>query len=510
MVSDRGFTRGLHLQFQFERVRLLVIGVFALAATLFTFRDLIGASFTGDDWHYLALFRYIDSPADIFTSNIAATYLYRPVALFVFWLSERAFGIQPTAHYGLNIALHIWVALEVFFLSKATTQRSTLSAWTAAFFLVFPATAATPLWISDRFDLIATAAVLCSLRCMLQWASSAASTQTYLWASALAALIALGSKEVAFALAPSLLLLLALLSERSRSNRLLAAGLMAATVTAALLFRLLALGGWKGDESLSLNFATVASGIQLWVTKFPIAVQTHNGHLALTTVVAVVMLAYFFRRDRPLISVDRQRMKILAILFSLLVGVVVVQSPIAAVALKFSRSPLDTASLRFYYAALAVAFVSAAVLIGAFLRQHNRFTGVTQCIAALALAWCALQSSAQSNAWATATRIEQDRSSSALLEYFKRSTDALQARPCIVRLPAEMAGGVDLDLRFKASLPYADPRVDCAVITDPPQAQTITRLSTCNAEKFLPARSTVPALQPLVRSGTCTFFFLGL
>lgn len=491
-------------------MRLLAIGVFAFAATLFTFRSLIDADFTGDDWHYLALFRHIDSPADIFRTNIAATYLYRPVALFVFWLSERAFGVQPTAHYGLNIALHVWAALEVYFLSKATTERSTLSAWTAAFFLVFPAAAATPLWISDRFDLIATATVLCSLRCMLKWASSAASAPTYLWASALAALIAFGSKEVAFALAPSLLLSLALLRERSRADRLLAGSLLAATVTVALLFRWLALGGWKGDQSLSLNFATVASGIQLWATRLPTAVQTHNGHLALTAVATVAMLAYFFRRDRPLISVDGYRLRILAILLSLLAGIVVVQSPIAAIALKFSSSPLDTVSLRFYYAALAVAFVFAAVLIGGIARQPSRFTGVTQCVAALALAWCALGSSAQSRAWATATRIEKDRSASALLEYFKRSTDALQASPCIVRLPAEMAAGVDLDLRFKALLPYADPRVDCAVITDPPQAQTITRLSTCDAKAFFPARSTVPGLQPLVRSGTCTFFFLGL
>ena len=66
----------------------------------------------------------------------------------------------------------------------------------------------------------------------------------------------------------------------------------------------------------------------------------------------------------------------------------------------------------------------------------------------------------------------------------------------------------DLDLRFKAGLAASDPRMNCALLTEPPQVQTLTRLADCRAPAMLPARSSVATLEPMRRSGTCTYFFL--
>ena len=93
--------------------------VVSMTAMLAMFSSLKVAGFTGDDWHYLALLRHIDSPVDIFTTNIGLSYFYRPITLFVFWLSGSAFGINPIPHYGLNIALHVWVT--------TSTSTSTIS-----------------------------------------------------------------------------------------------------------------------------------------------------------------------------------------------------------------------------------------------------------------------------------------------------------------------------------------------------------------------------------------------
>ncbi len=149
--------------------RALIFFSAALALLFYAFTPLFSAWFAGDDWHYFALFRHIDSVAALFTTNIAASYFYRPIALALNWFSFEVFDLSTTAHYVINLLLHALVGIEIFRLIHTLTGRGVTAAIAAGCFLVFPISAGTPVWFSNRFDLLATYASLAAVRNIIVW-----------------------------------------------------------------------------------------------------------------------------------------------------------------------------------------------------------------------------------------------------------------------------------------------------------------------------------------------------
>ncbi len=490
-----------------ERTRVAGIFFIAIIATWFAFRNVASANFTGDDWLFLAVLRHIDTPLDIFTSNIGGAYFYRPVALFGFWLSESAFGTNAAAHYTINVALHGWVAFEVYAFALLLTHDRQRAAWTAVLFLVFPATAATPLWISDRFDLIATAAMLCSIRQLGAWTAAPTSADNRLWASLDMLLVALGSKEIAFALVPASMLVLLLQTARPLRKRVIAACLIAVVATLSLLVRVLALGGLKGTEGLATNVSAVTSGAVLWFERLPTALQTYNGHygiIFLASMLIIVGWHWRYERSRPETLVAVGLISALAVMA---LGVIIVQSPITALILPRDSESIATGTMRLYYAPLAISFIVLATVPPRF--ELTRFWRMTTTMVLLATTISfAIGGEKQSRNWATHTSNEQQRTAPALAAYAERARLAQDTHPCIVRLPDSVAIQPDLDPRFKANLNRSDPRVNCVLLTNPPQIQTITRHANCNARSVAPARCAPASPAPMQRSGTCTYFFL--
>lgn len=493
-----------------ERTRvagIFFVAVIAVVATWFAFRNVASANFTGDDWLFLAVLRHIDSPLDIFTSNIGGAYFYRPVALFGFWLSESAFGTNAAAHYAINVALHGWVAFEIYSFAFLLTHDRQRAAWTVVLFLVFPATAATPLWISDRFDLIATAAMLCSLRQLGAWTSTPASTDNRLWAALAMSIIAFGSKETAFALAPASVLVLLLQTARPLRKRVIAACLIAVVATLSLLGRVLALGGLKGTEGLATNASAVADGAALWFERLPTALQTYNGHYGIIVLAIMLAIVGWHWRHERLRPETLVAVRLIAALAVMALGVIIVQSPITALILPRDGESIATGTMRLYYAPLAIAFIILATVPPRFELTSLWRVARTMVLLATTISF-AIGSEKQSKNWATHTSDEQQRTVPALAAYAERARIAQHARPCIVRLPESIATLLDLDPRFKANLDRADPRVNCVLLTNPPQIQTITRHAICNAASVAPARSAPASPAPMQRSGTCTYFFL--
>ena len=511
-------TEGSFINVTLDRVRGWAGAIVAVIATWFTFRHLFvsHAAFTGDDWHYFALLRHLDSPLDVFSLNIGGAYFYRPVALLFFWLSEAIFGINAAAHYGINIALHGWVAFEVAAFAAMLTRQREMSGWVATLFLVLPATAATPLWISDRFDLIATAAMLGSVRLMAQWTQSSAASRGNRWGSVALALIAFGSKETAFALVPAVLLLLTWGSPRPLRTRFMTGGVILVITALALCSRLLVLGGLNGGAGSAVAASALLDGTWLWFVRLPVAVQTHGGLLALGTLaVGTVALAAarLLAREpftvEPAATPSRLLLPVAALLL-LMVGVVIAQAPIALTALAGHVDALPTVSLRFYYAPLAASFILIAAAAAPLARDLKPvWLWLMRGAATVAVMMCAYGSAAQSRMWAANTATQARQAASLLADYSVAALRAQNERPCLVRLPMVNAALTDIDLRFKAGLGRSDPRLNCALLTSPPQTQTITRLADCGRDGLAPAHSTVPELSPLRRAGTCTHFFLG-
>ncbi len=511
-----------------ERARLTGISLVALLAVGIAFRNLAGASFTGDDWHFLALLRHIDSPWDIFTSNIAASYFHRPVALSLFWLTVDMLGTNAMTHYAVNLALHGWVAIEVCAFATLLSANRRTSMWIAAVFLVYPATAATPLWISDRFDLLATALMLCSLRFMAQFLLQTAARRGRWLLSITAATLALGSKEIAFALIPSLLLLLTLCKKKPARQRLMLAGTILLVAALMLLNRRFALGQWAGHTTDGIKVATVVGGVALWLVRLPEVLQTHGGLKALAVVAAGGLLGWLVTRFAPkrtFVAAPNapHTVLILLALALLAAGVIASQSPVVVDVLSAKNVSLVTVSLRFFYAPLAIAFIVLAVALASIdanitarVMVHNASTFWPQQIYLWLWQFSLLSavlvgasgSAQQTHLWADHTRSEKSQAAAALDEYARAANSQMGNRPCLVTLQATASALTDLDLRFKANLPTSDPRINCSLLTQPPQVQTLTRIDDCRAHTMLPASSSVVALEPLRRSGTCTYFFL--
>ena len=486
---------------------MIGIAIVAVIATIVVFANLVRADFAGDDWHYLALLRHIDSPVDIFSSNIAGAYFYRPIALFLFWFSEAIFGINPAAHYGINIALHGWVAFEVFALATTISHARVASAWAGTLFLLLPASSGTALWVSDRFDLLAAAAMLCSLRLMIAWTRALTSQRGVLLASLAMALLAIGSKETAFALIPALLFVLLGSDTRGRGSRLFTAGAVMLIAALAVYCRVAALNGWKGDESLPVTATVIVSGTAIWLANLALALQTHHGHVALMALALVALAAALCARGgrsarSPLPSVNS-----LAALLILLAGVVLAQSPVALTALPRHGDELPTVSLRFFYTPLARFAIMGATCFSRLTFKNAWLLWALRLSVVSAVAISTFGSAKQSAIWAKNTSTEAQLAALPLAEYALLAKQKQMRNPCLVRLPSAPPLP-DLDLRFKASLATSDARINCALITQPAQAQTITRFANCQSAGVLPARSTIAGLEPWVRSGTCTYFFL--
>jgi hypothetical protein len=490
-----------------ERRQISRIAIVASVATLLVFGNLARAQLTGDDWHYFALLRHIDSPVEIFTTNIAGAYFYRPLALYFFWVSEALFGSNPVAHYGINVALHGWVAFEVVALATTITKARVASAWAGALFLLLPATSGTALWVSDRFDLLATAAMLCALRLMMGWTRALTPQKSTQFGSLAMTLLALGSKETAFAVIPALLLVLLGSNLRSNHSRWITGGAVMVIAALAVYCRVAALSGWKGDQSLPLTASVIASGAAVWLANLPVALQTHHGHFALVGLGVAALAALLGSRAVRSASRPFSFITSIAPLLILLVGVVLAQSPVALIALPKNGGELPTVSLRFFYTPFALLAVLAVVCFSclAFNRIWLMWALRLSVLSAIVIA--TLGSVAQSEFWAKNTSAETQQAAVPLAEYASLATRNQLGSPCLVRMPSA-PHLTDLDLRFKASLATSDARINCALLTQPSQAQTITRIRNCRSASVLPARSTIAGLEPWARSGTCTFFFL--
>lgn len=473
------------------------------------FAPLLRAQFTGDDWHYLVLLANIDSWRPIYTDNLALSYLYRPVTLTMFAASVNVFGANPFPHYVVNIVLHGIATLCLWHLmcgGHVETKRS--EAFKLFFFVTFlcPISAATAFWISDRFDLCAAIFSLCALVGIVKWSWHGSAHKALVPLSLLSLAVAMGCKEIAFACVPALLVVLALATGRSLTSRLgVAFGVLVITVT-WLIARRAALGGWEGDATLALNGDVLLKGLTNWFVGFSsFSVGEKFWLFASATLSIFTLMHVGIRPDR------RCLVTTLAVL-AFGVGTVILQSPIMARALDSVGETMPTVSYRFYYVPIICAIAIAGLLIAS---NPSPKTSELQRLGRVATVLLLLVGAAQlihgrAEDWSKDT-INQVANFEALRPYIDQKIfDAGQSPQCLVdlgQLPQNVAG-LPVDLMYKAGRLRGDPALSCVLVSQPPQAMSITVSDSCSYSATPGWRSAVASIQPAPRAGTCTYFFL--
>lgn len=116
------------------------------------------AYFVLDDFSLLALARLVRDPALVFYhDHFPGSLFFRPLGIFAWWLTVAGFDNAPRGHYAVNLLLHLGCVAALYTLLQRLRRDAPLNAvWTAAY-AVHPLAIGTALWLSDRFDLIATA-----------------------------------------------------------------------------------------------------------------------------------------------------------------------------------------------------------------------------------------------------------------------------------------------------------------------------------------------------------------
>jgi hypothetical protein len=505
-----------------RRFLFVALAAFLSATFVYAYAPLLNAWFMGDDWHFFALYRHLDSPTVFVTDNPPASYFYRPIPLLASWAVFQGFELSPVANYAFSIALHLWVALEIYrhgAAQNAQQSDKSLVLVVAFVFLLFPLNAGTVAWISNRFDLVATAASLAAIRHALR---SDANDALFASAPMVAWLaIACLSKETGFAAVPACACAIAmrggslrsLAHDRSKWTVFVCLG---ALVVAIFALRFAATGELMPADGAVPQRVGYLEGSWRWATSLVRSLRLDPpsavAFAALTlTALLLATLAY---RTNTRNSTTGASFAIVAMTFVVYASfVILAQAPIAKAA--FGDDAVHTVSFRLFYAPVAAMFslIACFGLLGDYRSRHKFIASFVL----VGLAFMFFASSPATRAlntkWADDTNFRKA-AMFALLQELRETAKVSAARNegCVFRLSDEVDARLNydgfLDLALKAHLAREDPAVNCLVIGKKPIATSFTRIAPCEKSSFAPFRSIDERIPTIALSGTCKFFFL--
>lgn len=212
-------------------VRLLPPLLIAVAVAI-VHAPALDAYFLLDDYVMLAFARLLDTPWPLFAQDSmpgGGGFYYRPLTLFVWWLTAQAGAVTPWWQHACNAALHIGVAWMLYAVIRGWNVGRATALAGAALYALHPIGIGATAWLSDRFDLVAALAGLAALRLGQRYAIG--TPRTLYAALALASLVgAMLAKEIGLAFAPALALVWATAPWPLRRRALAVAAVGVATV----------------------------------------------------------------------------------------------------------------------------------------------------------------------------------------------------------------------------------------------------------------------------------------
>lgn len=157
-VSTGGATSG------WGRHRNKALLTLAGLLAVFCYAPALRAYFVQDDFVLLAIARQLHQPWLLFYhDHFPGSLYFRPLGLLAWWLTAALFDNAPRGHYAVNLVLHLGTVAALYTLLQSLRRNAPLNAAWAAAYAVHPLAIGTSLWLSDRFDLIATAFSLLGL-----------------------------------------------------------------------------------------------------------------------------------------------------------------------------------------------------------------------------------------------------------------------------------------------------------------------------------------------------------
>jgi hypothetical protein len=175
--------------------RALALAV-VCAVAIACYAPALRAYFAQDDFTLLALARLLHEPLLAFNhDHFPGSLFFRPLGIFVWWLTTALFDNAPRGHYAVNLALHLGCALSLYALLQRLRRNAPLNVLWTAVYAVHPLTIGTALWLSDRFDLIATAFLLLAVNFAVRYRREPRAAD--LFAVVACVLVAFAGKETA-------------------------------------------------------------------------------------------------------------------------------------------------------------------------------------------------------------------------------------------------------------------------------------------------------------------------
>lgn len=143
----------------------------ALALGAWCYAPGLHAWFAQDDFALLAIVRLLHQPWLLFVHNHFPDYAYfRPLGVLLWWFVAGVAADAAWPQYALNLALHLGCVAALYTLLQRLRRDAPSNALWAALYAVHPLTIGTTLWLSDRFDLLATLFSLLAINAALAWA----------------------------------------------------------------------------------------------------------------------------------------------------------------------------------------------------------------------------------------------------------------------------------------------------------------------------------------------------
>ncbi len=239
----------------------------------------IDGYFVTDDSIFLATARLTESPWLAFVQHHFYDPLYhRPFGSLLWSLSYMIAGTDYRAHALLSLAIHLINVVLLWWLCSRLTKSLAVLTLAVALFAIGPWSTTVPLWLSNRFDLLATFGVLVAMLSIVRKDTALSSKRfsaqeiTRLLQLAIATIFACWSKEWAYSLFAAFCFALTVWRRSlgssfvhpSRSAAVIALALMLATIT-----RLLIIDPAGNKTSLGLaSVGNVANGLALIASAF--------------------------------------------------------------------------------------------------------------------------------------------------------------------------------------------------------------------------------------------------
>jgi hypothetical protein len=152
-----------------RRLALAIAAGLTIVVTVALYWPALGVGFLGDDFMILHRLRGLSQPADVLRFFRGEFFeYYRPLAFVSHAIDWARAGQDARAFHFTNILIHAVSTLLVLLIGLRVSSRPLAGLLAAALFALHASNNEAVVWISARFDLLATCFALAALYCMMR------------------------------------------------------------------------------------------------------------------------------------------------------------------------------------------------------------------------------------------------------------------------------------------------------------------------------------------------------